>query len=264
MLVRDRLASVRLKVLRAEEHLRAIAAINQRFARVECEVIVQEDLDRDLGWFELRLPAPPAALSVIAGDCLYNLRSALDHLIWELVVANPPNEPTEQNMFPICTTPEAFAQQLKRQRLQGVLPESVRYIESLQPYGTADHPLRWLQHLHNTDKHRTLNVILAAASDTDLLWLRDGELVTRTTLRNDEMYHGSRLIHFHLTRMKSLLPERMQVRGEAAAFIAFDSPPDHRAHLKIEPSAASVVAVLSAISEFIRESVIDPLETCFP
>ena len=40
---------------------------------------------------------------MIVGDFLANVRSSLDYLIWELALAAK-NNPTDKNMFPICTT----------------------------------------------------------------------------------------------------------------------------------------------------------------
>ena len=99
----------------------------------------------------------PAKIPCVIGDLLQNLRSSLDYLIWELVLAAK-NKPTEKNMFPICSTPEAFSQQLARHRLDGVAAEAVTEIEALQPYhsgkGTNGNVLAMVDDLCNINKHR--------------------------------------------------------------------------------------------------------------
>ena len=43
---------------------------------------------------------PPAELSLLIGDCVYNFRSSLDHLAWGLVRQNG-QTPTNRTEFPI-------------------------------------------------------------------------------------------------------------------------------------------------------------------
>jgi hypothetical protein len=146
--------NVRLKLARAHEHQQAIAGLAAQLTYSDCHVTIEQDIAADQGWLVLRLPQCPPMLSVIVGDCLYNLRSALDHLVWLLVEANPSHKPTRKNMFPICGDPELFAKQIKRGRLDGVADAARTAIEGLQPYDGRDNPLKILDHLHNIDKHR--------------------------------------------------------------------------------------------------------------
>jgi hypothetical protein len=61
------LAGVNLKLARASEHLRSIAAIDEQFATVTCEVVFTEDHDKNLGYLVIHLPEPPLELSAIVG-----------------------------------------------------------------------------------------------------------------------------------------------------------------------------------------------------
>jgi hypothetical protein len=45
----------------------------------------------------------PARFGLIAGDFLQNMRSSLDYLVWQLVIANK-RKPGTCNAFPICLT----------------------------------------------------------------------------------------------------------------------------------------------------------------
>ena len=111
-------------------------------------------------------PSPP--WGVIAGEIVHNLRSALDGLVWQLVLLHGDEEPGEHNQFPIYTTdklkkpgkPERLASMLR-----GVGNTHRAFIEEVQPYLGSDSPhdqnhrfsLDWLQWLSNTDKHRFLH-----------------------------------------------------------------------------------------------------------
>jgi hypothetical protein len=68
------------------------------------------------------------------------------------------NQPTEKNMFPICTTAEAFNQQLARHRLDGVPSDAIAEIDALQPYrdgqDAKQHVLSMIDDFCNVDKHR--------------------------------------------------------------------------------------------------------------
>src|SRR5664279_2384307 len=91
---------VRLKLVRAEQHLEAILELLSGFRYGDCEIVPEEDPETNLGLLRVRLPTPPQMLVVIIGDLLFNVRCALDYLIWQLVLANG-ETPTRSNSFPI-------------------------------------------------------------------------------------------------------------------------------------------------------------------
>lgn len=128
----------------------------------------------------------PGRFSIIMGDCIQNLRSSLDYLIWELVLSAK-GEPGRHNMFPICSSVEQFEQQaFKRRRLDGVATEAVNEIKSLQPYQEGkdfDKTILWvLDDLCNINKHRRvlLTELVAGPSDLELKMI-DGESFGRVT-----------------------------------------------------------------------------------
>lgn len=98
-------------------------------------------------------PRPPSIISILLGEICYNLRCALDYLIFELarfdsgVVQN-------NTKFPIDDTPQKFASNITS-KLKGVSRPHIEAIETLQPYkGRA-----WiavLRDISNPDKHRVL------------------------------------------------------------------------------------------------------------
>jgi hypothetical protein len=97
-------------------------------------------------------PRPPI-ISIVLGEICYNLRSALDYLIYELA-AYDAKAPQDGTQFLICDTPQIFARD-KASKLKGLSSEHVAGIEQLQPYNGC-HWIKVLQTISNPDKHRSL------------------------------------------------------------------------------------------------------------
>jgi hypothetical protein len=98
--------SVLCKILRAKQHYDALISeltgcLQGTSAKVVLEANPQTNTVRVI---RTEGPAIPPVVSLIIGDVLQNLRSSLDYLVWELVLAAK-NEPTIRNAFPICLTP---------------------------------------------------------------------------------------------------------------------------------------------------------------
>src|SRR5260370_1702342 len=110
------LDGVRAKIIRAEEHLAPIKTIIES-GLDKGHVISERDPDVTTCRFTLKLPAPDLQLSIMIGECVHNLRSALDHIVWQLVLVNN-QTPIKENMFPVCQTVHGFNRQVSRQRLR--------------------------------------------------------------------------------------------------------------------------------------------------
>jgi hypothetical protein len=68
------------------------------------------DFYPEAGIHVIRWDAPPTPLlwSVMSGNVVHNLRSALDHLVWQMVLAHDvqaPKDGPKGNAFPIKLTP---------------------------------------------------------------------------------------------------------------------------------------------------------------
>ncbi len=81
---------------------------------------------------------PPPELSILAGEVVHQLRSAVDHIAYGLVVAAG-NEPTRNTSFPICPTRPSTL------RVHGgVSRQALMKVDDVQPYQREDpqaHPL---------------------------------------------------------------------------------------------------------------------------
>ena len=110
------LDSVRQKIFRAKVHFVELQAELSRYFQTNPGKVMREaegDPNQYIGTFQAGGPIP-ARLPIIIGDCLQNLRSSLDYLVWELVLAAK-NTPGRHNMFPVCKTLEAFNNQITKQ-----------------------------------------------------------------------------------------------------------------------------------------------------
>ena len=84
------LDSVWLKVIRAKEHLDALYAEILEFLRTDPQpYAIQPEHNREGSEYVFHFKVnrePPTEWSVAVGDVTYNLRSALDHLAWQLAL----------------------------------------------------------------------------------------------------------------------------------------------------------------------------------
>jgi hypothetical protein len=163
------------KVERAREHLKTLYKEIDAFIESEPHEIVSEfDAETLTRIVRLRVLREPdeTAWAVLLGDFLHNLRSALDHLVWQLVLLNGA-EPGAHNQFPISSRRDTYwrakkdgAPSVRDHRLRGVAEAHRRVIDEVQPYrrgaDAQKDPLAILRQLSNVDKHQVLHAALIA------------------------------------------------------------------------------------------------------
>lgn len=123
------------------------------------------DTDRKTGLFTTRWvdhPPVPLEWSVVIGEILYAMRSSLDHLAWQLVIANG-REPDDKTEFPIFQKVNGFNRSAPS-KMAGMSDEAKTVIADLQPFRVdPEHPTHstlWKLHeLGIVDKHRLLNLV---------------------------------------------------------------------------------------------------------
>jgi len=125
---------------------------------------------------EIVKPMPEVWWGVLLGDALHNLRSALDHLVWQLILLNTGKDGSTENKFPIESSGQRYWSIAKNGRpsvrdraLKGVSDQHRTLIDALQPYRTREEgrasQLANLRDWSNFDKHRLLNPALTAIDD---------------------------------------------------------------------------------------------------
>jgi hypothetical protein len=153
------LESVKLKIFRAVEHYNSLIAVAKGYLEAKRgHIVVEVDAKSQTAQIVgASLPVIPPQISLIVGDCLQNLRSSLDYLVWELCLAAKA-VPGKNHSFPICETKGCFSQAIRRGCLTGLSENATAEIESFQPYhgGEMKHQTAlWvLNELSNINKHR--------------------------------------------------------------------------------------------------------------
>jgi len=169
------LDGVWIKIARAREHMEESSELIESF-RNSRPYTFSSEFDAQTGdqvWKVDSDPFQPPSWPVI-GDILYNFRSALDHLAWQLVLkANgAPDRGTE---FPIFNDPDLWKRDSPRdmRSMNGAMKDMLK---SEQPcFGPNPHrnKLLWgLQEYGNIDKHRL--PLIVACSSAGMFWSPTG------------------------------------------------------------------------------------------
>jgi hypothetical protein len=177
------LEGVAAKLVRARDHFNTL---NQA-----CEKAIEQSagetfVEREGDWEVVRVHIGefPMWPSIVSGDYVHNLRSALDHLVWQLVKVSGA-KPGPWNSFPIYGNEDDFIRDVKQRAkkrgrgpLEGIDKRGPIWalIESYQPYKNTKlppwlptdmmHRDKWrsrltflgiLNALNNIDKHRAIH-----------------------------------------------------------------------------------------------------------
>jgi hypothetical protein len=103
----------------------------------------------------------PLRLSILVGEAVYHLRSALDHVACALILKNN-GTITNESQFPIERFKPTTPKDLRRyeRKVHGIAAEPLALIERAQPYRVLQardrHWLAILKRLNNFDKHQAL------------------------------------------------------------------------------------------------------------
>lgn len=189
--------SVWLRLARAHEHrITLYDTIWGYFSKEPCRVTV-DSLDSAM-FPALQIAEPlPMSFSLLAGDCLQNLRIALDHLAWSLALRSR-QRPDSTTSFPICSTEDEWLGRVVdqksgkrgrggRRKIHHCGADAQRLIEELQPFRLAkqtplhQQALEVFNKLARVDRHRTLTTTVPAhrqASTRYSIAPQTGNLIT--------------------------------------------------------------------------------------
>ena len=176
------LSGVELKIERAEAHLtelrdsieRALDSSNEHFT-VEFDPQSGHHVYRAHG-----LPEIDPQWSLLTGELLYQLRSALDHLAWQLVLLDG-GEPGRQTQFPVLAKQPAGKKGKPGQVQLRPAVQDIKILDALdkaQPYRGYEgdivphrnSPLWQLHRLNIIDKHRLLLVVVCMLDIDRMYW----------------------------------------------------------------------------------------------
>jgi hypothetical protein len=161
------------KLDRAKAHFQALNKSIGAFKRSKTHDFVISQFNPNTGEKVVNLkilkePKNPE-WGLVLGDMVHNLRSALDHLVWQLVILNG-KKPRRQNQFPIIGTkneywevPENRSESVRDRMLAGVAEDHRAFIDVVQPFIAEGAPedsrtaLALLSGISNADKHRVIH-----------------------------------------------------------------------------------------------------------
>lgn len=154
---RNQLSLVSIKIDWAKRQLEELGRTKQRFMdRQPYGTAVETDLEAGRDHFKMLYVEPiDLDIALIAGDVIHNTRSALDHLAWQLVLANG-QQPTRHTCFPIYKDVTSY-KALDARKVNGMAQIAKDIINIAEPYqGGKGHDLWILHELDIADKHRAL------------------------------------------------------------------------------------------------------------
>ena len=147
-----------LKIERADKHVRDLnTALDTFYATNPCGIAKKIDSQtREPIYYVSRLADIPTSISIIAGDVLNNLRSALDHLAYSLVAVGTGKTLSKQVSFPIADSAAQYKSIQFRRKIEGAGQDPIKRLDALKPYKGGNDTLWHLGQLNNIDKHRLL------------------------------------------------------------------------------------------------------------
>jgi hypothetical protein len=185
-----------LKAERAEQHLREVKDAIAGYAGrnpYRAVRVQQPKGQRHIWLYRLEMTEKPdPMLAVIIGECLYDLRSALDHL----AVAMAPRNRKASAAFPVEWTDPwekdpaggfVYGEERRRSftsKIKGMPDAAVEMIKLAQPYnrkGSELETLGLISRLENADKHRELIVLGHGVADARSVVTAGGEIIHQGT-----------------------------------------------------------------------------------
>lgn len=246
----------RLKTARARQHLADLQGqVTSWLARAGAPQFHVQATDE--GWTHVarlvEVPDTPAHWSLVLGDLLHNLRSALDLLAWQAVIAGG-GTPGRKTGFPVLSSnDQSRGDKAVTTALKGATPAVVKAVRQLQPYNRC--PTRqalrsdalWVLHqLNIEDKHRLL-VTCAQVVPTISYNVPEDVVGCTVTMTLQPAGNGAEVLRYsNLPRPVETV--EMDPQGELDVWVA-----------ETEETAYVSIARLGALSDLL-ERVIDEFE----
>jgi hypothetical protein len=175
----NRVRHVSLKIDRAKIHAAELRdAVRKFIAAKPYKVGTKHDATtRRLVYYIVEALPAPDELSLLAGDALQNLATALDHLAFQLVCKDTGDAPLNPRgvYFPIADD-EAKYDISKRSKLFGASAETIARVDAIRPYRGGNDALWRLRRLNNIEKHRLLITVGSQAAGVHAGQLMSGLL----------------------------------------------------------------------------------------
>ncbi|SRR5712692_933148 len=156
--MRRLLHAAQARVVRAEEHLTNLKALIEGVRQEYSDLTIENDFRLSMSGEVSGIESEKPMLSILLGEIVYNLRAALDYLVYALAREDS-GRFQSGTQFPIEDTPDGFARRLQMGFLKGLNAAHIASIEGLQPYNGCNWT-KTLRDFSNPDKHRHLIPLL--------------------------------------------------------------------------------------------------------
>ena len=264
------LKAARCKILRGRQRLQELQDAERLLNDPDEERVVIDfhpDDQCHIASLVLRqLPPPDFALTL--GECIHNLRCALDYVTWQLALKRKGREPTrreaQQISFPISDRPEWFAGAAVLAHIDDEAAAELALHQLYSERLDKSHDpslLRVLRELSNEDKHRLIVVSAQAMNlaTADVRWVNP----LATSLRSESIAFeedGPITPPFPF----KLAAERMITEPpEVAAFTEFDVRKQPESRIVFEGSGQRLhLRKLDALADCI-EFIVDRFDSYF-
>lgn len=255
-----------LKFRRAEKHLSDAIAAAEQFLRVKPYEIARDEESEPgklLYWITL-FESPPTEIALAAGDAIHNLRSALDHIVYELSSKRESNP--RDTAFPILAKEEdwdkrnqdgALATNSGLNRVRLLPAEAQALVRDLQPwprpqpfmpdlFGPDRKRLRELHAFDIADKHKNLNL---AVLEVDLVAIGTDE---NSPVRFESVFVGTLQPDTRTLLCRLHYPAKVHVEPLPSLDVVFSEglTPNEPVRGKLEVLHRNVGMVLNALSTF--------------
>lgn len=239
------------KLFQANEHLQSLKLEIRAFLeRDPYNIVAEPNNERSAYVWRVHIREEPLpTLSLVVGDCIHNLRSSLDHLVFDLA-GRPKGRTAGKLEFPIHTTSEGYLMGAK-EKLAGVAGEAQTIIQGLQPYhregqmfSFEPHPLDVLRRLSNIDKHRSLHLVWFMATQSD---------VHASAPATSTDFHSGALVDKAVIASIQFAEPDVEVQARFKLLVALD--------LDRPAMPIPVLEYLKYLNDFIRFDVLLPLRS---
>lgn len=243
------LGDARTRLTRAKKNIRRLdksVGIWQDTEPYPHRIVFHQDAGDKFSMLARVEKEPPKGWGLRVSDILGDVRFALDHIAYQLAIANTGEDPppdVKDIQFPVLKNPARWAEKDghgKFARGSGLNAtahmsnKAQTFIESIQPYHAPNYEMDWLWMLNelcNVNKHRFIQATPAALTSTSVeLGGTPGGLVEFEGLRVDRLVDGAVVAHFR-PRHEAIEAE-VDVKAALHAQIAFEpGPPAYSVHL---------------------------------
>ncbi len=178
----SRIDGVRLKIERAKKHIADLDIAIKSFCdskpyTLDAKPHPVAEIEHTTVYVASVQPVPND-ITLFVGDAVHNLRSALDHLAWQLVEAGG-GVPDKDTSFPVCCDPKGsqkYASAIGKGEIKMMAVGAEKILHAVQPYVTKDLTLWYIHDFDRIDKHRLLITVASTMRQSGVEVVRGNTL----------------------------------------------------------------------------------------